>query len=143
MPIKSANVTLKTVQLTRKEFLSDTHARRYRDVVDDPRIDFDNWLTFFSDPLRQRRLLDAEEHHDRSALAGVVRELEKDPAFNIFTTQKRDDTRRHRQTIGVIVKLIMEGQGWRTTGTKGSLGNGRPGGVSLFFGRAERYKRVP
>ena len=50
-----------------------------------------------------------------------------------------DDTRRHRQTIGVIVKLIMEGHGWSTTGTKGFLGGGRPGGLSNVFGKAEHY----
>ena len=135
----AVNVSLKTVRLTREDFLGDPHARHYRDVVEDVRIHFDEWLEFFNDPRRQLRLQDAETCHRRPALAGVVRELEADRAFQIIARHKRDDTRRHRQAIGVIVKLIMEGHGWRKTGTKGFLGGTRPGGLSKFFGTAERY----
>ena len=136
---KNVTVRLQTVILTKAGFMADAHARRYADVVNDGRINFDKWLEFFSHPLRQLRMLDAERHHDRPALGGVVRELESHADFSLLPQQSRDKTRRHRQAIGVIVKLVMVGHGWRTTGSKGFLGGGRSGGLSQVFGKAERY----
>lgn len=139
MATRTAGVSLNAVRLSREEFLDHPHARHYRDVVEDHRVRFDDWLAFFNDPRRQLRLLDAETHHRRPALAGVVRELEAHPAFGVIARLNREQTQRHRQAIGVIVKLIMEGHGWRKTGAKGFLGGTRPGGLSKFFGTAERY----
>ncbi|MCY2926890.1 MAG: hypothetical protein NT031_15940 [Planctomycetota bacterium] len=139
MATRTVSVSMKAVRLSRAEFLAHPHARHYRDVVEDQRVRFDDWLEFFNDPGRQLRLQEAEMHHRRPALAGVVRELETHPAFQAVIRLKKDDTWRHRQAIGVIVKLIMEGHGWRRTGVKGFLGGTRPGGLSKFFRTAERY----
>jgi hypothetical protein len=57
--------------------------------------------------------------------------------------------------VGVVVRIIMERRGWKTTGKKGSLGvravrdtpPSRPGtyhntgGLAFWFLRAERYRR--
>ena len=142
MTVQTVSVKLPCVTIDRAAFLADPHARRYGDVVNDKNLNFDAWLAFFNDPLRQLRLIDAELHHQRPSLAGVVVELEADPAFGpFFKACKRDDTRRHRQAIGVIVKLVMAGHRWNTTGQKGFLGGGRAGGLSEFFGKAEHYKK--
>jgi hypothetical protein len=91
-------------------------------------------------------------HHDRAPLAGVVRELESQPALDQFLAgaHVRRNT-RFRQAIGVLVRIIMERRGWTKTGRKGSLGvratasPGAPayntGGLAFWFSRAERYKR--
>jgi hypothetical protein len=64
-------------------------------------------------------------------------------------------TKRLRQVVGVVVRIIMEARGWQKTGRKGSLGvraavsgsTGRPGtyhntgGLAFWFLRAERYER--
>jgi hypothetical protein len=54
-----------------------------------------------------------------------------------------------RQAIGVLVRILMEQQGWKKTGKKGSLGvraessTSAPahntGGLAFWFLRAERY----
>ena len=58
--------------------------------------------------------------------------------------------------IGVVVRIIMEKNGWRTTGRKGSLGvrakvlsrtttvgaYHNVGGLALWFTRSERYERA-
>jgi hypothetical protein len=95
---------------------------------------------------------ESEIHHDRPPLSGVVRELESHPDIdrslaNINTQRSK----RLRQAIGVVVRMIMQARGWQKTGRKGSLGvrtakkglapNHNTGGLAFWFIRAERYKR--
>ena len=101
---------------------------------------------------RQRRMEESELHHDRSPLAGVVRELEAQPTIDQFLSgvHARRSTRL-RQAIGVLVRMIMEHRGWQKTGRKGSLGvraaeatrtpAHNTGGLAFWFVRAERYER--
>jgi hypothetical protein len=95
---------------------------------------------------------ESEIHHDRPPLAGVVRELESQPAIGQFLSGVHvARTKRLRQAIGVLVRLIMERRGWQKTGRKGSLGvraaasprtgNHNTGGLAFWFIRAERYER--
>jgi hypothetical protein len=146
LPMRSAEV------ITRKEFLSDRHGKTFADVLAEPGSPFDDVLEFFSDAERQQRMEDSEIHHDRAPLAGVVRELESGSVVGpFFETLDRRRSARLRQAIGVLVRMIMERRGWRTTGKKGSLGvraspdsrtpHHNTGGLSLWFIRAERYRR--
>ncbi|MHC4078413.1 MAG: hypothetical protein ACYST0_08245 [Planctomycetota bacterium] len=139
-------------EITREEFLSDRHGKTFADVVHDARTPFDEVREFFNDADRQQRMEDSEIHHDRAPLAGVVRELESEPAVHrFFAMRQRRRSARLRQAIGVLVRMIMERRGWQTTGKKGSLGvRGSPelrspyhnmGGLALWFIRAERYQR--
>jgi hypothetical protein len=147
----------RAVDITRNEFLEDRQGRTFTDVVDDVEQPFDEVLAFFDDAERQRRMEDAEIHHDRAALAGVVRELEAQPAIDQFLASKNPRrTKRLRQAVGVVVRIIMEQRGWRKTGKKGSLGvrahvargtktpgaYHNTGGLAFWFLRAERYERV-
>jgi hypothetical protein len=90
-------------------------------------------------------------------LSGVVRELETQPAIDRFLGSKHPRrTKRLRQAIGVLVRIIMEQRGWRKTGKKGSLGvrarvakgtktpgaYHNTGGLAFWFLRAERYELV-
>ncbi len=139
------------VTMTREDFLKDKQGRTFADVVNDTEQPFDEVLAFFNDADRQQRMEDAEIHHDRSPLAGVVRELESQPAVHAyFSAVHARETQRLRQAIGVLVRMIMERRGWQKTGRKGSLGvRAQPspqlpahntGGLSLWFVRAERYR---
>ena len=143
-------------RLTMKEFLSDRQGSRFIDVVKDPRLDFQTVLDFFNGSARQTRMEDSEKHHDRPALAGVVRELENtEPFKSFFQRYDGHTTRRVRQAIGVVVRMLMEKRGWRKTGRKGSLGQRAsvrprtrtPGayhntsGLSWRFTRSERYEK--
>jgi hypothetical protein len=139
------------IRITRNDFLEDRQGRTFADVVNDPDQPFDLALEFFHDLNRQRRMEESELHHDRSPLAGVVRELESVPGIDRFLAGahiKRNN--RFRQAIGVLVRMIMERRGWQKTGRKGSLGvrasgaAGTPahntGGLAFWFLRAERYE---
>jgi hypothetical protein len=141
-----------TVKITRKEFLEDRQGKTFADVTGDPGQPFDAALEFFSDSDRQRRMEESELHHDRAPLAGVVRELESVPAINEFLAYEPSKrSLRLRQAIGVLVRMIMEGRGWKKTGKKGSLGvrsakaPGKPnhisGGLAFWFILAERYDK--
>jgi hypothetical protein len=147
----------RTVCITRNEFLEDRQGRTFADVLGDSEQPFDEVLAFFDDAERQRRMEDAEIHHDRAALSGVVRELEAQPAIDRFLASKDPRrTKRLRQAIGVLVRIIMEQRGWRKTGKKGSLGvranvtkgartpgaYHNTGGLAFWFLRAERYERI-
>lgn len=137
--------------ITQADFLNDVQGKTFSDVVNDPKQPFAFVLGFFSDSERQRRMEDAELHHERAPLAGVIRELENQTEIDRFLG--RADTRRNnrfRQAIGVLVRIVMEKRGWQKTGRKGSLGVRAPraskvaahntGGLSLWFIRAERYE---
>lgn len=142
------------VTVNRTEFLNDRQGRTFADVFDFD-LPFREVLEFFSDSSRQRRMEESEIHHDRAPLAGVVREFEAEPSVDrFFKAQDSPASKRLRQAVGVLVRIIMERRGWRKTGRKGSLGirsstdrrssaNGTPhntGGLSLWFLRAERYE---
>jgi hypothetical protein len=140
------------VTITRKAFLDDRQGRTFADVVNDPQYPFDEVLSFFNDESRQRRMEESEIHHDRAPLAGVVRELEAHPAINRFLAGLRTQrTKRFRQAVGVVVRMIMQRRGWHKTGRKGSLGvraaaaaqtpDHNTGGLAFWFIRAERYER--
>jgi hypothetical protein len=142
------------VAISQKDFLADRQGRTFSDVANTdlfPRV-----LEFFNDEARQRRLEEAEIHHDRPPLAGVVRELESLPFVDDFLASSHPSrAKRLRQAVGVIVRLVMERRGWTKTGKKGSLGVRAPvarrtatagayhntGGLAFWFLRAERYVR--
>lgn len=138
-----------------QQFAQDRQGRRFADVLSDARISFPAILAFFNDPQRQRRLIESELHHDRPALAGVICELEhRQDVEQFFRTNDGHVTTRFRQAIGVVVRIIMESHGWKTTGRKGSLGvrakvpsrtttagaYHNTGGLAVWFTRAERYQ---
>ena len=140
-----------SVTMTRDMFLEDNQGRRFCDVANDPDQPFDAVLEFFNDNSRQRRMEESEIHHDRPPLSGVVRELEAHPLINQFLAEVHSQrTKRFRQAIGVVVRIIMERRGWRKTGRKGSLGvraasdsrspDHNTGGLAFWFIRAERYE---
>ena len=145
----------RTVPITRNEFREDRQGRTFADVLSDPEQPFDDVLAFFNDSGRQRRMEESEIHHDRPALSGVVRELEAQPAIDRFLAEEHPRrTKRLRQAVGVVVRIIMEQRGWKKTGKKGSLGvranvakgtktpgaYHNTGGLAFWFQRAERYK---
>ena len=142
-----------TAGVTRSTFLEDRQGKKFADVVNDPEQPFDAVLAFFADAERQRRMEESELHHDRSPLAGVVRELECQTEIDQFLSGVHvQRSMRLRQAIGVLVRLIMEQRGWQKTGRKGSLGvraaDAAPtpahntGGLAFWFIRAERYQRA-
>jgi hypothetical protein len=153
----SGDAEMPSVTITLKDFLEDRQGRTFADVVNDPEQPFGELLNFFNDQDRQRRMEESEIHHDRPPLAGAVRELEAVAAIDQFLASKHPRrTKRLRQAIGVVVRIIMERRGWAKTGKKGSLGvrsvvvrgDDTPGtyhntgGLSFWFVRAERYERA-
>lgn len=116
-----------------KEFREDNQGRRYADVLKMP--GFAHVLTFFDDRGRQRRMIESEQHHDRPALAGVVRELERDEKIKkLYEGLSKKEAVRFRQAVGVIVRIVMEKAHWNRTGQRGALK-----GLSKWFSRSERY----
>ena len=144
---------MQDITITRETFLEDSQGRTFADVANHAEMPFDTVLEFFSDGDRQRRMEESEIHHDRSPLAGVVRDLEAQPEIDRFLREIHTSrSKRLRQAIGVVVRIIMESRGWRRTGRKGSMGVraakiGTPspqhntGGLAFWFLRAERYER--
>ena len=143
------------ITITRDDFVKDSQGRTFADVWDDSEQPFDELLELFSHEQWQRRMEESETHHDRPALAGVVRELESQPRIDAFlATAHPRRTKRFRQAVGVLVRMIMEQRGWKKTGRKGSLGvraktakraempgaYHNTGGLAYWFLRAERYE---
>jgi hypothetical protein len=111
------------VTISRRDFLQNRQGRTFADVLGDPQQPLDAVLEFFNDEARQRRMEESEIHHDRPPLAGVVRDLESQPAIDQFlSSQHPRRTKRLRQAVGVVVRMMMERLGWKKTGRKGSLG---------------------
>ena len=122
--------------ITTTDFLADSTARCFRDVVEsDPGL-FERLIGFFDDATRQERMVKAVLRDRRPALAGVVVELEQQPWFDAhMRSTPDDDTKRLRRAIGVLVRIIIEMHGFRKTGRKGPLK-----GQSRWFGSAEMYE---
>ena len=140
-------------RISRQSFLKDKQGRTFADIVNDPEQPFDSVLEFFNDANRQRRMEESEIHHERSPLAGVVKELESEPEIDRFLNGVHAQrSTRLRQAIGVLVRIIMESRGWAKTGKKGSLGvrakradkmpAHNSGGLAFWFVRTERYARL-
>ena len=137
------------------ELLSDSQGKKFVGLFKDPRLDFDEILAFFEDEGRQRRLIDAAAA-GKTALEGVIAELEGLPAVDrFFRGNDVRETKRLRQAIGVIVRILMDRLGWERAGRKGYLGRrarvaagiswapGEPyneSGPSRWFNRAENYR---
>jgi hypothetical protein len=147
----SQNRETSAVVLSRSDFSKDRQGRTFSDVLNNPAQPLDQILAFLSVGERQRRMEEAEIHHDRAPLAGVVRELEAEPEIDAYFAAVHPlKTKRLRQVIGVIVRIVMETRGWKKTGRKGSMGvraataTGQPshntGGLAFWFVRAERYE---
>jgi len=139
--------------VTKAEFLEDRQGRTFADVVNDATQPFSEVLDFFNNADRQRRMEESETHHDRAPMAGVVRELESMPSINrVLGSADARGSQRLRQSIGVLIRIIMERRGWKKTGKKGSLGvrsgktpgtpNHNVGGLAFWFIRAERYEHA-
>ncbi|WP_459558545.1 hypothetical protein [Lacunimicrobium album] len=139
------------VVITKETFLQHPQGKTFADVLEDSPKLFDVVLRFFNEPKRQQRMEDSEIHHDRAPMAGVVREFESLPHVNKFLTAVHPKrSMRFRQSVGVLVRIIMEGRGWSKTGRKGSLGvraesrantpTHNSGGLAFWFVRAERYQ---
>lgn len=139
------------VTVTRDEFLQDRQGRTFTDLCNDSSELLDAIILFFNDESRQRRMQESEIHHDRAALAGVVRELECQPVFDrLLTSPDPRRSQRLRQAVGVVVRMVMEKLGWKKAGRKGSLGvraavpqsppYHNTGGLAFWFLRAERYE---
>ena len=108
--------------VSRKSFSEDRQGRTFADVLNDPEQPLDEVLAFFANHDRQRRMEETETHHDRPRLAAVAPELEGQPGIDRFlATQHPRRTKRLRQAVGVVVRMIMEGRGWEKAGKKGSL----------------------
>ena len=144
---------LTNITISLEMFLADKQGRTFADVTNDPERPFEPVLEFFSDENRQRRMEESEIHHDRSALAGVVRELEShSDVERLLKGLHHQKSKRFRQAVGLVVRMIMEARGWKKTGRKGSLGVRAPknrtapfhntGGLAFWFIRAERYERI-
>ena len=99
-------------RVTRSRFLEDHQGMKFVDVLNDPKQPFDTVLEFFNDDDRQRRMEESELHHDRSPLAGVVRELESQPAIDGFLSEVHARrSMRLRQAIGVLFALSWSNAG--------------------------------
>jgi hypothetical protein len=139
---------MSSVTITKENLIEDLQGRTFSDVANDPEQSFEVILDFFNNEGRQRRMEESEIHHDRPPLAGVVRELETYPQIERALAETNNQkSKRLRQAIGVVVRMIMEARGWQKTGRKGSLGvrqleaNHNTGGLAFWFIRAERYLR--
>ncbi len=111
-------------------FTGDPQGKKFADLYGEeifPRL-----IEFFSDPDRQRRMIESEEHHRRPPLAGVIVELDR----QMFPQQPKT---RVRQCVGVLVRIVMGHHNWRPTGERGSL-TGRK--LSRWFKRSEHYADV-
>ena len=121
--IALGNTVMTPVKLTRQLVLADRQGRTFTDVLNDPEQPFDEVLDFFNDP-------------GSAAADGRVGIAPQPPAAgrrgpragiaagrrSVSGSQHPRRTKRLRQAVGVVVRMIMELRGWQKTGKKGSLG---------------------
>jgi hypothetical protein len=123
-------------RLGREDFEADRHAARYLREFDLHPEAMRRLVDLLNEPDSVRHLQEAELRHGMPALAGVIGEIEGDPAIEAVL-RSGPDGYRFRQTVGVAVKLKMGRLGWRATGRKGSVRRAR------YFTKAEHYEVQP
>ena len=118
---------------------------------------------FFKDKNRLRRMEESEIHHDRPALAGVVKELEHYRPIEQTLAKAHikgglKESLQLRRAIGLRVRKIMEARGWEKAvclngkDRKGPLGiraeknpleptqhHHNSSGLALWFSSAQHY----
>ncbi len=138
------------IRINEMDFRTDSHGRRYSDVLNDRRVRFVDVIDFFNDETILKRMEESEQIHNHPALAGCIKDLEALPTVERFlSTTDAHQTTRFRQAVGVLVKLHMINRGWKITGTKGRLGTRISRGkytntersLSKWFLSAERYRK--
>ena len=122
-------------ELRLEDFGLDSHAAKYRGVLEAKAEAFERLLLLLNDPPNEQRLIDAEAH-GMPALAGVARFIESDAVISRELTGTGGSL-RFRQAVGVAVKLKMAKLGWVATGRKGAVRRGR------HFVKAEHYAQGP
>jgi len=119
-----------TPTITAQHFLADTHAAKYRDVVDSHPEAFGRVIAILNDAHQQEQLV-AAERFGHPALSGIVRAVEGDEI--VAQSLASPASLRFRQAVGVALRLTMEALGWATTGKKGPVRG------ATHFKRSERY----
>jgi hypothetical protein len=151
MPIVTK--TINYTEFTLSDFENHTEGRRFKDVVNNPDIDWKKCIQWLNDSERQERMLLAERHFDMPAIAGILKELESETMIrDYFDARDTKTTQRLRQAFGLLVKMHMIARGWKTTGKKGALGRrltnrtsnigggyNTPRSFSRYVVSAERY----
>lgn len=124
------------MKITQAKVLAHKQGVLFTQTLLDNEKMFAKIFAFLSQSAIQLRMQDAEIHHNRPALSGMVWELERIPEVKaFFENNPPKDTLRFRQCMGVITKIVMQDLGWKRTGTKAAVGTG----VSQYFQKAERY----
>ncbi len=121
--------------ITLKEFTDDAQGRKYTDVLTAMGAELQAALGVLTRAEVQLRMLDAEEHHDRPALAGAIHDIEEQPTVKtLLATAPKNSRDRFKRAIGAAARIVMEGLGWKKTGRKSAIGAGQ------YFSIAERYE---
>lgn len=144
--------------MLRDTFNSDSHGRRYADVVNDPNIPWNATISFFESEQIVRDMITFQTEGDLPPLYGVVRRLEKVPEIASYLGgTDAHITQRYRQAVGVLIRIIMESNGFRVSArSPGPLGTRKkipassnaPGayenesGVSRWFVSSKYYEPV-
>lgn len=125
------------VLITLPVFEADDHGCTFGDLLGDPeaRKALSLGLAILNSVEAQRCLEHSEDAHERPALSGVVKQIERVPAIRERLARRDVGSDRLKMALGTAVRLVMEGRGWRRTGRKTAVG------VGEFFSRAERYER--
>jgi hypothetical protein len=121
--------------ITLKEFTDDAQGRKYTDVFASMRVELEAALAVLTRAEVQLRMLDAETHHNRPALAGAIQQIEAHPVVaQLLATAAKNSRDRFKRAIGAAARIVMEGLGWKKTGRKSAIGAGK------HFSIAERYE---
>lgn len=121
--------------ITFQEFSQDAQGRKYTDVFRSALVELEATLGVLARADVQQRMLDAERHHDRPALAGAVVDIEAVPVVAHFlATAPKNSRDRFKRAVGAAARIVMEGLGWKKTGKKSAIGAG------TYFFNAERYE---
>jgi hypothetical protein len=112
-----------TVNITRDDFLRDRQGGTFADVVNDPEQPFDLVLDFLNDEEQQRHMEGTEAHHARARLVEVVWDLETQPLIETFLSSRETlRTRRFREAVGVVVRMVVESLARKRTVKENPLG---------------------
>lgn len=130
-----SQIDKEAVPINLQVFEADDHGGTFGDILREARNELSAGLKVMNGAEAQRRMEYSELDHERPAIAGLIKELERVDLIRQCLAHRDTRADRLKMALGTAARIVMQGRGWRKTGRKTAVG------VGEFFSKAERYER--
>jgi len=90
--------------VTKEEFFAHNQGKRFKEFLEEQRVDFDEIIDFFNQNKILKQMENAQRNHNLPALAGVIMDFEKLSSVNrFFGLKDKHRSKFFRRVIDALV----------------------------------------